>query len=132
MITLSLLFFNGGLMHRFIYLTIGCIFLALGLLGVIIPILPTTPFLLVTSFCFAKGSHRFHHWFTHTKIYKNNLESFVNERSMTLKTKICTLAFASTMLLFPLIFVDILAFRLFIIALYIVKYYYFIFKIKTV
>lgn len=119
-------------MHRFIYLTIGFIFLALGLLGVVFPVLPTTPFLLATSFCFAKGSDRFHRWFTETKIYKNNLESFVNERAMTLKTKICTLAFASIMLLFPLIFVNVLAFRLFIIALYIIKYYYFIFRIKTV
>lgn len=119
-------------MHRFIYLTIGFIFLALGLLGVVFPVLPTTPFLLATSFCFAKGSDRFRRWFTETKIYKNNLESFVNERAMTLRTKICTLAFASIMLLFPLIFVDVLAFRLFIIALYIIKYYYFIFRIKTV
>lgn len=119
-------------MHRFIYLTIGVIFLVLGLLGVVLPILPTTPFLLVTSFCFAKGSDRFHRWFTGTTLYKKNLEGFINERAMPLKTKVCTLALASTMLLFPLILVDILPFRLFIIALYILKYYYFIFRVKTI
>ena len=119
-------------MRKILYLTVGFIALALGLVGTLLPILPTTPFLLLTSFCFAKGSTRFHNWFTQTKIYKNHLESFVTNRSMTLKTKICLLGFASTMLLFPLIFVDIIWVKLLIICLYITKYYYFIFRIKTV
>lgn len=119
-------------MRKIIYLTLGCIALALGLAGTILPILPTTPFLLLTSFCFAKGSTRFHNWFIQTKIYKHHLERFVTNRSMTLKTKICLLAFASTMLLFPLILVDILWVKVLIICLYITKYYYFIFRIKTV
>lgn len=119
-------------MRKILYLTIGCISLALGLLGTILPILPTTPFLLLTSFCFAKGSQRFHDWFTQTKVYKNHLESFVTTRSMTLKTKICLSAFASTMLLFPLIFIDIIGVKLLIICLYLIKYYYFIFRIKTI
>lgn len=118
-------------LSKIIYITIGFLALGLGLVGILLPILPTTPFLLLTSFCFAKGSTRFHEWFTHSTIYKNHLESFVTERSMHLKTKICILAFASTMLLFPLILVDVLVMRVFIIGLYFFKYYYFIFKIKT-
>lgn len=119
-------------MRKLIYLIIGTLSLALGMLGIILPILPTTPFLLLTSFCFAKGSTRFHRWFTQSKIYKKHLESFVSERSMTLKTKISLLGLASIMLLFPLIFVDVLVMRIVIICLYILKYYYFIFRIKTI
>lgn len=119
-------------MSKLFYITIGFIALILGVIGVIFPILPTTPFLLLTSVCFAKGSTRFHNWFTHTKLYKKHLDSFVTKRSMLLKTKICTLAFASVMLLFPLIFVDNIFVKVFIIFLYIFKYYYFIFKIKTI
>ncbi|AOT69852.1 YbaN family protein [Geosporobacter ferrireducens] len=117
---------------KIIYLIIGMISLTLGVIGIFLPILPTTPFLLLTSFCFAKGSERFHRWFTGTSIYKNHLDDFVQNRAMSLRTKFSILIPASLMLLFPLILVDHTAMRLFIGFLYLCKYYYFIFKIKTI
>ena len=117
---------------KYFYITLGFIALGLGLIGVILPILPTTPFLLVTSFCFAKGSERFHTWFTNTNIYRKHLESFVKERAMTLKQKVVLLSFVNFMLAFPLILVDVLPMRITIIVLIIIKLYYFIFKVKTI
>ena len=117
---------------KYFYITLGFITLGLGLIGVILPILPTTPFLLVTSFCFAKGSERFHTWFTNTNIYKKHLESFVKERAMTLKQKVVLLSFVNFMLAFPLILVDVLPMRITIIVLIIIKLYYFIFRVKTI
>ena len=117
---------------KYIYITIGLISFALGAIGVAFPILPTTPFLLLASFCFAKGSERFNTWFVNTKIYKKHLESFVKERSITLKQKICILAFADFMLAFPIILVDNLHLRLFLIGLIIFKLYYFTFRIRTI
>lgn len=117
---------------KYFYITLGFISLGLGLVGVILPILPTTPFLLLTSFCFAKGSQRFHTWFTNTKIYKKHLESFLRERAMTLKQKVVLLSFVNFMLAFPLILVDVLPMRITIIVLIIIKLYYFIFKVKTI
>lgn len=114
------------------FIILGFLFTIIGAIGVILPILPTTPFLLIASFCFMKGSDKLNNWFKSTKLYKNNLKSFDKNRSMTFKTKVIILGFASVMLLIPFITVPVLPMRIFIIALIILKYYFFIFKIKTV
>ena len=51
---------------------------------------------------------------------------------MTLKQKICLLAFADTMIAFPLIILDNIYIKIFLIILVVFKFYYFIFKIKTI
>ena len=117
---------------KYLFITVGLICVALGAIGVIIPILPTTPFLLLASYCLARGSDRFNNWFINTKLYKNHLESFLKERAMTLKEKICLLAFADFMLMFPLIILDNLFIKLFIVGLILFKFYYFTFRIKTI
>lgn len=115
-----------------IFIILGFLFTIIGVIGVILPILPTTPFLLIASFCFMKGSDKLNNWFKSTKLYKYNLESFDQNRSMTFKTKAVILGFATIMLLIPFITVPVLPMRIFIIVLIILKYYFFIFKIKTV
>ncbi len=117
---------------KFIYVIVGLISFVLGAIGVALPILPTTPFLLLASYCFVRGSEKFDRWLKSTKIYKKHLESFVNERAMTMKQKIGILLFADIMLAFPIIILDSLHIRLFLIALACFKYYYFMFKIKTI
>lgn len=69
----------------------GLFFFALGMVGVVLPILPTTPFILVAAFCFARGSERLNTWFKGTKVYKQVLEGYVSKRSMTIKAKLSIL-----------------------------------------
>lgn len=73
---------------RILYIVLGCLSLGLGAVGAVLPILPTTPFLMAAAFCFARGSQRLNTWFLGTRLYKNYLESFVKSRGMTLKTKL--------------------------------------------
>ena len=117
---------------RFLWLIAAFLSLALGAVGVVLPVLPTTPFLLVASFCFAKGSERFHRWFMGTRLYQNHLDSFVKERAMTLKTKLCILLPASAMLLIAMYMMSNLSGRLFIVFLILFKYTYFFTKIRTI
>ena len=73
---------------KIIYVVIGCIALALGTVGTMLPILPTVPLYMLAAFCFAKSSEKLHTWFTGTQLYKKNLESFVQGKGMTMATKI--------------------------------------------
>ena len=118
-------------MRKIIYLIIGFVCFGIGAVGVVLPVLPTTPFLLLASFCFTKGSERFHNWFTNTKIYKKHLESFVVNKSMTMRTKITILLPATLMMLLAAYFVPNNHARYFIFAAMAFKYYYFSFRIKT-
>ena len=116
---------------KFIYLTTGLVFLGLGLLGVVLPVLPTTPFLLITTYCFAKGSSRFHQWFCNTQIYQKYIENFIKERAMTLKTKLSILIFASTVMMIAFATIRVLPARCFLFAVIIFHWWYFFFRIKT-
>ena len=73
---------------KIIYVIVGCIGVGLGAVGAVVPLLPAFPFLLLAAFCFARSSERLNNWFTHTKLYKNNLETYVKGRGMTWNTKI--------------------------------------------
>ena len=84
---------------KFIYLTIGFFAFVLGCAGIVLPVLPTTPFLLLAAVCFTRGSRRVDQWFRQTKVYKNHLEGFVKNREMEGKTKVVILTFASVFLL---------------------------------
>lgn len=117
---------------KLLWLMIGIVSMVLGAIGIVLPVLPTTPFLLLASFCFAKGSDRFHKWFIGTKLYKKHLESFVTSRSMTLKTKLCILLPASAMLILAMLAMSNIYGRVFIVFLIIFKYIYFFTRIETV
>ena len=117
---------------KIIFVIVGFISLLLGIMGTVLPILPTVPFLLLTSYCFARGSNKFEVWFKSSKIYKKYLEDFILNKSMTLKQKIYISTFADIMIAFPLVILNNLYIKLFLIIVIIFKYYYFIFKIKTI
>ena len=68
-------------MRKILYIIIGCISLGLGIIGVIVPILPTVSFVLLAAFCFAKSSERLDGWFKNTKLYReNNIKNGMTKR----------------------------------------------------
>lgn len=75
-------------MKKIILIIIGCLGVGLGAVGAILPVMPAFPFLLLAAVCFAKSSERLDRWFRSTKLYKNDLESFVKSHGMMRGTKI--------------------------------------------
>jgi uncharacterized membrane protein YbaN (DUF454 family) len=115
-----------------LFIALGLITFAVGTAGIFLPVLPTTPLYLVTAFCFARGSERFHVWFLGTKLYKRNLESFVRNCSMPMKAKLFICVPVTVMLLAAIYFTPIWHAQVFIGAVLLFKWYYFMFRIKTI
>ncbi|MBH0162812.1 MULTISPECIES: YbaN family protein [Bacillales] len=114
-----------------IFVMLGFFFLGLGVIGIVLPLLPTTPLLLLASYFFVKGSKKFEVWFKGTDIYKKHLDDFVRNRSLTKKKKIMISLFSDSMILITFILTDSMIARVILILVVMYKYYYFIVKIKT-
>lgn len=106
---------------RLILIVIGLIFTALGIAGAVLPLLPTTPFLLVAVFCFARSSDRFYNWLINQKIYKEYVENFYLHRGYTLQQKIKILISLYTVIGFSIYMVDVLAVRIGLIIMVIIQ-----------
>ena len=73
---------------RIFWLVLGLISLVFVGIGAVLPMIPYFPFLMLSTFCFAKSSKRLHNWIINTELYKKNLDSFVKGKGMTVAAKI--------------------------------------------
>lgn len=69
-------------MQRIILLTIGWLAIVLGTLGIVLPLLPTTPFVLLAAWCFARSSPRFHHWLLWQSPFGRYIRHWQQHRAM--------------------------------------------------
>jgi uncharacterized membrane protein YbaN (DUF454 family) len=76
---------------RYLLLTFGTIFLCLGIIGIIIPLLPTTPFLLLSAACYARSSTKFYHWLLHNKWFGNYIKYYYEGRGIPIEIKFFTI-----------------------------------------
>ena len=106
--------------------------LALGIVGIILPVLPTTPLLLLALFCFTKGSSKIANWFVGTKLYKKHLKKYVANKGLTKKQKIFIQVFASVMMAISFVLLDWWLFKVLLFFAFLIHNYVFIFKIKTI
>jgi uncharacterized membrane protein YbaN (DUF454 family) len=94
------------LFKKYLFVSIGFISLGLGILGIFLPILPTTPFLLLSAALFARSSKRWYHWLLYHKVLGKYIRGFLEEKAIPLHIKIvavsvmwasmlCTIFFAA-------------------------------------
>lgn len=79
-------------MQRTILIIIGWLAVVLGTLGVVLPLLPTTPFILLAAWCFARSSPRFHHWLLYRSWFGGYLRYWQKHRAMPPGAKPCAIA----------------------------------------
>ena len=118
---------------KLLYVILGCIGLALGAVGAVLPLLPAFPFLLLAAFCFAKSSEKLHRWFTGTKLYKNNLESYIKGQGMTWKTKIRIMITVTVLMSIGFIMMHAVPVgRIVLACVWVFHILYFVFRVKTI
>lgn len=119
-------------LKKALLVVVGCLSLALGAIGAVLPILPTVPFLMLSAFCFAKSSEKLHSWFISTKLYKKNLESFVKGEGMTVKTKVKIMSTVTILMAIGFIMMSrVPVGRVILAIVWVCHVVYFVFRVKT-
>ncbi len=90
------------LLRKYLYLFVGCLSFIVGFAALFIPILPTTPFILLAAFCFSKSSERFHHWLLKHHLFGPVIKDWQDNGAIAIKAKIVAL----TMLTVSAIFIS--------------------------
>lgn len=77
---------------RWILVTAGTILVGIGILGMFLPLLPTTIFFILAAYCYARSSERFYHWLHHNKFFGKYLRNYRKGNGMTLSSKIFSIS----------------------------------------
>lgn len=87
-----------GKVAKALWVSAGLVCLALGTVGVFLPILPTVPLYLLAAFCLAKGSDRLNRWFVGTRLYRGSVAPLRSGLGMTMRAKVCAMACITALL----------------------------------
>jgi uncharacterized membrane protein YbaN (DUF454 family) len=76
-----------------LFAALGFVFLGLGAAGVVLPVLPTTPFVLLAALCFSAGSAKLHNWLRRNRVFGQYIENYRTGQGITRPLKIASIAF---------------------------------------
>ena len=120
-------------LKKIFYVTLGLLSLALGILGALLPILPTVPFVLLAAFCFARGSQRLDAWLRTTRIYREAMLLMRNGRhGMTNAQKLRIMLPVTTLMGISFLLTDHPHARIAIGVMWALHVIFFVFRIPSV
>ncbi len=90
---------------KIILILIGALSLLLGIVGIVIPLLPTTPFLLLSTACFIRSSERLYLWLLNHKWFGEYIRNYREHKAIPLSTKIIALSWLWLSILYSIIFI---------------------------
>ena len=96
----------------------GTLLVGLGIIGILMPVLPTTPFLLLAAACYARSSQRFYHWLLNNKWFGNYIKNYIQRKGVPLKVKILAITWLWITIGFSVVFaVEVFLVRLILILI---------------
>ncbi|MBP7479639.1 MAG: YbaN family protein [Spirochaetaceae bacterium] len=104
-------------MKKYLYLTAGFLTLGTGVVGIFIPVLPTTPFLLLAAACFLKSSKKLYTWLTAHKVFGKYIENYIKYKAVSRNSKIVSIAVLWAVLSISLFASDSLHIKLFLLII---------------
>lgn len=117
-------------MKKQVYLITGVISVVLGGIGIFLPLLPTTPFLLLSAYCFSKSSKKFHKALLENKVFGKYIRDYQENKGISLKNKIISISVLIISISFSLLRVSSLHLKIFLCVILILVSIH-ILKIKT-
>lgn len=107
---------NKSPVIRWALLTVGWLAIVLGVVGIFLPLLPTTPFLLLAAGCFARSSARFHHWLLNHKYLGPYIHLYLDGKGIPLKAKCYIIGVLWITMAFSIYIVPLLAVKFLLMA----------------
>jgi len=95
---------HSSALVRAVYIGAGTLFLVLGIVGIFLPLLPTTPFVLLAAACYARGSRRFYDWLLANRAFGPMILEWRRHRSLPYRTKVTSIALMSVTLGVSIVF----------------------------
>ena len=108
----------------------GSLCIVLAVLGVFLPLLPTTPFLLLASACYVRSSERLHGWLIRNRLLGGYIRNFKERRGIPLRAKVVTVALLWLPLLYSVYRLDLLWLEILLVLMG-VTWSVLIFRMKT-
>lgn len=91
---------------QYLFILLGSVSLVIGVVGIFLPILPTTPLLLLAAFCYLRSSKRLYNWLINHKVFGAYIYNYTTYKAVTKKTKVCTLIFLWLSLIISMLMVS--------------------------
>ncbi len=119
-------------MKKPLYIVLGFLSLGLGVIGIIVPGLPTTPFVLLAAYFFSRSSPRFHKWLLNNKLFGKYVKDYQQNPSISLRVKIVSQLIMWSMIFYSVFFlIDYLPAKIMVILAGLAGFWYVVILIPT-
>ncbi len=100
---------------KILYIFVGTLSLVLGVTGIFLPVLPTTPFLLLASVCYLKSSKRMYNWLINNKVLGSYIYSYMNYKAVSKNTKTGAIIFLWITLSISILLIKLIYIKVFLV-----------------